>query len=491
MKHRKLIFLVVATSALVAFFLAITIGMKQSVWFDEAYSILVAQQQPAEAVALTAVDTHPPIYYLLLHVWGGVFGWGEMSLRSLSALALCGLVVVASALARKLFGWRAGVLTAILVAISPMLLRYGFEVRMYSVGALVGCLATLTLVYASQAVGRRKILLMLLYAVLVALGTMTLYNLVYVWLAHVAWLLYRYNPLKQDERRKLFAWFGAYTFSVALTVPWLPTLFRQISNGALAPISEPLTLTNLLGVVTFNSLYQPIWMLGPVMSLVALAYFVALGYLLWSGRGLLTRSKNAVLPLFYFLVPIVVLTLVSLLKPLYVERYLSFIAVAFTIIVATLLAEVWRQPSRQKLVAGGAVVATMLLGVVQLSNIGNFNFQRLQHPEVREVASFVESRCSYPETIVLANDPYVATEMQYYLPESCGLTFYSPHQSLGGGYAPIQKLAKQVKNVKPRFGAETQAVLLVYYSETDLKLPGKVTEKHSWGNLHVDVVSAE
>ncbi len=489
MKHRKIVSSVVLACAFIAFTTSMLIGMRQSIWFDEAYSILVAQQQPSEIIALTAVDTHPPLYYLLLHVWGAVFGWGELAVRSLSALALAGLVVVASILARKLFGWRASVLTAILLTMSPMLLRYGFEVRMYSIAALIGCLATLVLVYASEASGRRKIWLMLTYAVLVAVGTLTLYNLVYVWLAHVAWLLYRHNPKKQAKRRKLYEWLGVYVSSVVMTLPWLPTLFEQMSNGALAPISEPLTLTNLLGVVTFNSMYQPVWTLGPVESLLALAYFVAIGYLLWSGRSVFKKSKHAVVPLLYFVVPIVVLTLVSLVKPLYVERYLSFIAVGYTIIIAAVLSEVWRSSSRNRLIAGSVIVFTMVFGVVELIQIGNFNFQRLQHPEVREASNFAKSRCDEPKTIVLANDPYVATEMKYYLPESCGLTFYSPYDSLGGGYAPIQAHAKQVKSNVPELEAET--VLLAYYGETEIQLHGVVTEKHFWGSLRIDVVSVE
>ena len=38
------------------------IGLRQSVWFDEAYSIMVAKQSMGEAIRLTALDTHPPLY---------------------------------------------------------------------------------------------------------------------------------------------------------------------------------------------------------------------------------------------------------------------------------------------------------------------------------------------------------------------------------------------------------------------------------------------
>ena len=52
------------------------IGLRQSVWFDEAYSIMVAKQSVGEAIRLTALDTHPPLYYLFLKAWACLFGWG-------------------------------------------------------------------------------------------------------------------------------------------------------------------------------------------------------------------------------------------------------------------------------------------------------------------------------------------------------------------------------------------------------------------------------
>jgi len=39
---------------------------------------------------LTALDTHPPFYYLILKMWGNLFGWGELALRSLSAIFMAG-----------------------------------------------------------------------------------------------------------------------------------------------------------------------------------------------------------------------------------------------------------------------------------------------------------------------------------------------------------------------------------------------------------------
>lgn len=479
--------------AVLAFGLAMFVGLRQSVWFDEAYSILVAQQPPVELVSLTAIDTHPPLYYLLLHVWGGIFGWGEVAVRSLSALFFSGVVVSVVALARKLFGWRVALVAGVLTAFSPLLVRYGFEVRMYAAATLIGCLATLVLVYAAEAPTQKNRhrfwLLLAVYAVLVAVGTLTLYNLVYIWCVHIVWLLYKYGVRTRSGRVKLLPWVGAYACSVVIALPWIPTLLKQLGNGALAPISEPMTLTNLLGVVTFNSLYQPVWALSAVLSLVAIAYFVALGYALWRARTVFVQTKQTVLPLLYIVVPITLLTLVSLVKPLYVERYLSFIAIGYTITLAAAIVYAWRSGDRKLKLASGILVGGMMLGMLQLMMVGNFNFQRQQRPEVREAAAFARSQCEKSNTVVLASDPYVATELRYYLPESCHLTFYSPYDTLGGGYAPIARVVQHTTDATPAIDASK--VIVAYYDKSAVHPQGTVQERHFWGSLHLDVVTAE
>lgn len=82
--------------------------MNQSIWFDEAYSIMVAKQPVAQAIDLAAVDTHPPLYYLLLHVWGSIVNWDVLGLRALSVGMYGASLLVAALLARRLFGTRAG-----------------------------------------------------------------------------------------------------------------------------------------------------------------------------------------------------------------------------------------------------------------------------------------------------------------------------------------------------------------------------------------------
>ncbi|MGQ9666196.1 MAG: glycosyltransferase family 39 protein, partial [Anaerolineae bacterium] len=81
----------------------------ESLWLDVATSLVVADNSPAAIVSLTAEDIHPPLYYLLLHLWL-VFGRSETALRSFSAVVGLLSVIALYSMGRELVGERPAVL---------------------------------------------------------------------------------------------------------------------------------------------------------------------------------------------------------------------------------------------------------------------------------------------------------------------------------------------------------------------------------------------
>ena len=58
-----------------------------AIWGDEGSSLLLARYSLTGIWQHAAFDVHPPLYFMLLHGWIGLFGEGILSLRSLSAVA--------------------------------------------------------------------------------------------------------------------------------------------------------------------------------------------------------------------------------------------------------------------------------------------------------------------------------------------------------------------------------------------------------------------
>ncbi len=115
-----------------------------SLWFDEAISVYWARQSVPRIleVGLTLVeDRLPPLYYLFLKGWTSLFGFSEVSVRSLSVFWGVLLVPVIATIAAMLFNRRVAVITTFFVALNPFLIWYSQEARMYAQAVLFSALS--------------------------------------------------------------------------------------------------------------------------------------------------------------------------------------------------------------------------------------------------------------------------------------------------------------------------------------------------------------
>jgi mannosyltransferase len=112
----------------------------QSYWFDEAQAAHELHLSLGSMLSsMVAVETAPPLYFVVGWVWAHLFGAGEVGLRSLSALAGTALIPLAYLCGRELVSRRAGLLAAAFVAVNPFMVWYSQEAREYMlVAALCG-----------------------------------------------------------------------------------------------------------------------------------------------------------------------------------------------------------------------------------------------------------------------------------------------------------------------------------------------------------------
>jgi mannosyltransferase len=109
----------------------------ESLWFDEAYSVWVARHGVVWQLVQSTQRIFPPAYYVLLHFWLRL-GSSEFAVRLLSVVLGVMSILAIHALATYLFGARVGVISAFLLAISPLHIAYSQEARMYILLALLG-----------------------------------------------------------------------------------------------------------------------------------------------------------------------------------------------------------------------------------------------------------------------------------------------------------------------------------------------------------------
>jgi mannosyltransferase len=121
----------------------------QGFWFDEANTALLVHFSPGKMIGLIPQsESTPPLYYCVAWVWARIFGYGEVGLRSLSAVCGVLLIPVAYLAGRKLISPRAGLIAAALATCSPLLIWYSQEARSYAMLALLCAVSLLAFAYA-------------------------------------------------------------------------------------------------------------------------------------------------------------------------------------------------------------------------------------------------------------------------------------------------------------------------------------------------------
>lgn len=440
--------IVVGIAMLASLLIVLFLGKGQDVWFDENYSIMLAQQPLDELLRLTGVDAHPPLFYILLKAWGSVFGWTELSLRFMSAILASVTVGVVAVLIRRLFTVRTALAVLPFLVLAPFWLRYGYEIRMYALAGLIGALASVVLLSAIKAKNNRR--LWVLYAILVAAGIYTLYMTAVIWLAHFVWLMIYHR--KRFWRQP---WLLSYVGALVLFMPYLPTFISQYTNSALPGIGWILNLTHIHEVISLVLIYTPEWSVVGWSAIAVSAIVLLTIYLIDRVRHAMPVASRPWLgfilclalvpPLFFVLVS------VPMSEPFFVPRYLAHTILFVYALIGVAVALGWRYGYRNASVTLGVLSLAMLgWGVGQLSQAGNFNYERMQRPETTKVRQQID--CS--KSVIIADDQYTYINDVYYF-AGCDLRFYSEHPVwYWGGYAPIAssnaRVAKSTDVTTPR-----------------------------------------
>ena len=93
----------------------------RSLWFDEAWSVWLAQMPVDRMLAtLRWLDAHPPLYYLLLRAWILGLGDSETSVRFLSVAVGSLTVTLTYVVATRWCDRTVAAVAAFFVAISPL-----------------------------------------------------------------------------------------------------------------------------------------------------------------------------------------------------------------------------------------------------------------------------------------------------------------------------------------------------------------------------------
>jgi 4-amino-4-deoxy-L-arabinose transferase-like glycosyltransferase len=283
--------LVLSLLALLALGLRLIRLSYQPLWWDEGWSLYFATADVRTMLELTAVDIHPPLYYLFLHAWIWLFGPGAIAARLLSVLIGTAAIPLLYAVGRLLAGHRGGLLAAFLLAISPFHIYYSQEVRMYGLVTLFGLAALYFAARGDTGGGDRRIGPWVGYVLVATAALYTAYYTAFLLLALNLYVLVRCLRASRPWRR-LAVWSVSQLAVLLLFLPWLwyaggklltyvrfkVSVEEDLSLGPFSYLARHLAA---FGWGHAEGLLAGWWWLG-LLSLIAL--LLALGLVLWQRR---------------------------------------------------------------------------------------------------------------------------------------------------------------------------------------------------------------
>lgn len=376
---------------------AVSVGLStffQSLRLDESQSIWVALKPIPTLIRLTAQDVHVPLYFVLLHFWIKFFGSGIYAVRSLSFIFYILTLVVFYRLVRLAAARDVALLSLVLFSLSPFMIWYSLEARMYTLLTFVSTLSHLLFLQflRSQGRGRAGLLLSAL------LGFYTHYFFVFLFASQLLYLLWR-------QRGLLLPFLLQSALAVALFLPWVGYVFSlgaASTTQPLIPTPGSFNLLQLFAVFLFGfhdpvleGLLVAFWPLGALMILLVFTQRMAV------------EVENLDYFLLSTFLPILLVFVLSIIfKPIFLARYLIFTIPSWFVLLSFALLNF--PPKVSRLLIPTVVVVMLIFLFYQ-----NFSKTTPVKEDYQTVVSYINQNAT-PSDVVAVSAPFTIYPVEYY-----------------------------------------------------------------------------
>jgi mannosyltransferase len=399
----------------------------QDIWGDEAFSISLSSRSLDQVVAGGA-DTHPPLYPAILYIWLRLAGppaaaAGAFSTRALSAFVGILVIPLLFVFANRLTNRRTAWLAAGLAAISPLLVYYSQETRMYE---LVALLSLASAFFAGRLVDRTPQAScpkdIAAYLISTALAFYTHYSAFFVWVAEN---LYAVARLRKD-RPALARWAIMQLALVVAYIPWVLVQSAFLQGKGNTRFEEwSWQGVELVWGKTALAFAAGLTLDAPFVQMAAALFIILAATGVWAASRRAHEMPVQSLAPAILVVPVAIAWVVNPVMPFFFERYVLVALPAFYVTVALGLDYVAR---RWMYAAVPAIGICILVSAASLSNY--YWSDAYAKGKYGQMMAYVQANAQPGDGLIL-NNPLQKPLFDYYRPRSVP-AFFLPED------APLQ-----------------------------------------------------
>ena len=446
---------------LIAFYFlirSVILSFSIDIWYDELFTMEFAKRPTGEMLGLAARDVHPPLYYMIVHLFLVVFdgigllgdGAGQIAPEALaklvSVLPFVIIMIYAGTVVRKRFGFLAAGIFSFAIVSMPQMPEYTTEIRMYSWALLfvTGMMIHGFLLFESFRAGNQKGwdiangLALWLYAVAsaythyyAALSVGIIFGMLFV----VMLALFVRAMKSAGKESVSFKAFGMLIICMNLTaiayVPWLSVFLSQASAVKANYWIQPVGIRSIGSAV--KHLFKGYFANELVAVVAAIIFFVIIAALFI--KNLLAyikgrQDKDLFVILSFLVLPFLVaggLLASVLLRPVFVNRYMLPAYGCFWMAVAIMVSREVEALFKMKTDSetednsiGGKIFAclgTVLLVLILVTGIVDYKSfignEEYRIVNMEKTLSLFEDIS--PDTVIISNFNHVQGLLSYYL----------------------------------------------------------------------------
>jgi hypothetical protein len=368
----------------------------RSIWYDDAFSILLSERSLPQIIAGTAADTMPPLSYFILHFWM-LLGGSIWYIRLLNTFLSLVVILITYSWVKDFAGVEAGLLASFLLAISPFQILHAQEVRMYVLLELgqIGSLACYFRIYKTGGKWLDWVGMILFGVIAIYSHNLAIFTLVVV----------DFFLLVKRNWSSLARVILAQAVMGLCFLPWLFMVPGQVQKIQTAFWTPRPGLVEIIQAVDtlIGSLPQPTWLMM-VITVLCLQIVILVGIQVWKHR----REDDIQFLMVMILLPGILLFVVSyLMRPVYVPRAMISSGVGIYILCAVLF--VRTRNDEKKDLAPGLIVA--LIGLVSIISLPNqYTFSQFPRSPYQALTSLMEKTCPAGSGCLVLHD----TKLSYF-----------------------------------------------------------------------------
>lgn len=347
----------------------------QSFWLDECISVNMAKLDLRDLLLVKYASFHPPFYYLILHFWVRLVGDAETATRMLSLVFGVISIFAIYKLASRIFDKKAGLYSALIIAMSAFHIRYSQETRMYALAVLLALASFYFFVGFYRKNSRASALG---WVISTALLLYTHFSAFLVLLAQNIYVFTERFLHKEPGELRPGKWLALQGAALVLFLPFFGIWMSHLAFIQNSPfwLNKPTAETILAAFSTFAG---SITLLALYLVLAAFSFTAGVGYLLidW------LVAPHAIL-----------LAMASVSSSLYAAKYLIVASPALYILAGRGTALI-----RRPVIKAAAISAIVIFSLVSAGNY-YLNFQK---PQWRQAVAFMSGLIK-PGDLIAFND---------------------------------------------------------------------------------------